>query len=117
KYEPPLPKDVQARRLLPHNIPRTDEERWQNLRNLDSLYGETVDVTLKIDGSSFTAYVKLNEDGTVDKGICSRSLDLKINDGFTNRWLEAERKYNLLEKLENYCRKHGVSLAVRGEVY
>lgn len=56
KYEPALPANLQAKGGLPFNIPRTDEERWQNLRNLESLFGTPVDVTLKIDGQSGTYY-------------------------------------------------------------
>lgn len=116
KYEPPLPTNLEAKGLLPHNIPKTDEERWQNLSD-DIPYGQVVDVTLKIDGSSFTAYVVLCEDGSVSRGVCSRSLDLKIQDDATNRWVDAERKYGVLDRLEKYCRQHKSSLALRGEVY
>lgn len=117
KYEAPLPKDVQARGGLPFNIPKTDETNWQGLhRTLPSLLGERVDVTLKIDGASFTIYCKLTEEGPVS-GVCSRTLDLKDGVEFTNIFLEAERKYDVRRKLEAYCLENGVSLALRGEVY
>lgn len=126
KYEPALPLSTQARGGLPFQIPRTDEERWQNLRNLDSLMGQEVDVTLKIDGSSATYYCLLpgqwpGEDKE-KAGLCSRSLELKVGEDengvtFDSKWHQAERNYNILEKLKDYCYKHGVSLALRGEIY
>jgi RNA ligase (TIGR02306 family) len=126
KYEPPLPSNVQARGGLPFQIPRTDEERWQNLRKLEDLYGEEVDVTLKIDGQSGTFYCVLPEhwpgEGTIKLGITSRSLDLRIGtDGegnpFDSNWHKAERRYDILRKLQEYCVRNNVSLALRGEVY
>lgn len=125
KYEPRLPGNTQAKGGLPFGIPKTDEERWQNLRDLDALYGTVCDVTLKRDGSSATYYCVLPghwpgvEEVTV--GICSRSLELKIGEDaagqpFNSKWHEAERRYNILEKLRNYCVAEGVSLALRGEI-
>lgn len=118
KYEPPLPSNLMAKGELPFGIPKTDEERWQNLENLP--FGATVDVTLKIDGSSFTAYCALPGHVAVTEpvtGICSRSQELKIGEDFTNPWLEAERLTGVMAKLEEYCVANGVSLALRGEVY
>jgi len=51
------------------------------------------------------------------RGITSRSLDLRMGEGFNSSWHEAERKYNVLDKLTEYCMKHNVCLALRGEVY
>lgn len=118
KYEPPLPQDAKAKGGLPFGIPKTDEERWENLREVP--YGETVDVTLKIDGSSFTAYCCLPEHSGLPEvvtGVCSRSLELKNDPELTNTWLAAERKYGVLERLTRFCQDRGVFLALRGEVY
>ena len=118
KFEPALPNNTQARGLLPFAIPKTDEERWQNIRDMP--YGEPVDVTLKIDGQSFTAYVMHDQTGSDplgQRGITSRSLDLKMGEGFNSNWHEVERKYDVLNKLTDYCQKHNVCLALRGEVY
>jgi RNA ligase (TIGR02306 family) len=122
KYEPPLPGSAGAKRHLPFNIPRTDEERWQNLRNLDKLLGQEVVVTLKKDGMSFTAYQNSTvreEDGfqiveNFESGICSRSLELKIGEGFDSAWHQAEKKYDLLNKMRMIGTD--VSYAIRGEV-
>lgn len=48
KYEPPAPQDLSAAGYLPRGLPKTDEERWQNIEALP--YGEVCDITLKIDG-------------------------------------------------------------------
>lgn len=126
KYEPPLPNNAQARGGLPFQIPRTDEERWQNLRRLDSLIGERCNVTLKIDGQSATFYCVLAGqwpgEGTTKVGITSRSLDLRIGEDdegnpFESNWHKAERRYDILRKLQAYCEENNVSLALRGEVY
>lgn len=114
KYEPPLPQDLSAAGYLPTGLPKTDEERYQNL--IDGLpYGKAVDVTLKIDGSSATYYCFKNQDGQWDTGICSRSL--KIKPDCENNYTRIEVKYNILEKLKKYCMDHDVSLALRGEIY
>lgn len=124
KYEPPLPKDAQAKGGLPFQIPKTDETRYQNLRDIP--YGELVDVTQKIDGSSATYYCVLPQHhpgGNIEPvvGMTSRSLELKLFDDEGNhlnsRWHVAERRYDILEKLLAYCIEYGVSLAIRGEVY
>ncbi len=41
---------------------------------------DVYEVTVKLDGMSFTAYVKDDEDGNPVVGVCSRNLELKIND-------------------------------------
>ena len=93
---------------LPHGIPKTDQTRYQGLRKLP--YGKEVYVTLKIDGQSATYFVK---DGTF--GVTSRSM--AIDPSVENRYTTLANKYDLQGKLVAYCEKHGVNLALRGEVY
>jgi len=114
KYEPPVPADLSAKGLLPFGIPKTDEERYQNLGN-DIPYGATVDVTLKIDGQSWTAYAKRKEDGLIATGICGRTLEFK--DDVTNNYTLLDKKYGIIEKITTYARKHNISVAIRGESY
>ena len=115
KYEAPQPKELNAAGYLPISMPKTDEERYQNL--LDKLpFGEYVDVTLKIDGQSATYFVIADKvTGEWREGICSRSLEIKKD--CSNNYTNIEKKYNILEKLRDYCYKHRVSLALRGEIY
>ena len=118
KYEPPLPHDLSAKGGFPHFLQKTDETSWQNVRLLsETMIGSIVDVTLKIDGSSLTVYAIPISGEQVSGGICTRSMELKTDPNFTNVWLEVERKYNLIQRLKDYCWENCVSLALRGEVY
>lgn len=110
-YEPPLPQDLSAKGLIPFGIPKTDEERWENM--VGTLpFGETVDVTLKIDGQSWTAYYNLESETF---GVCGRTLEFKSD--AHNKYTAHVQKYGIREKLTAYCKEHGVSLALRGESY
>ncbi len=109
-YEPPVPQNLNAKKAyLPHQIPKTDEERCFSV-DLTQYEGQLVDITLKIDGSSASFYYK---DG--ETGITSRSLELKPE--FDNNWTLQNKKYNILDKLTEYCQKNNVNLALRGEIY
>jgi len=113
KYEPPAPQDLSAAGYLPRGLPKTDEERWQNIEALP--YGEVCDITLKIDGSSLSVYARKLEDGSWETGITSRSLRLKPD--CDNKYTQGVAKYNILNKLLAYCQEHDVSLSLRGELY
>lgn len=112
KYEPPVPQDLSAKAgRLPYELPKTDEERWENM--VDKLpFGERVDVTLKIDGQSATYLYKLDEDYF---GVTGRSLELKPE--ADNNYTRHIDKYYIAESLAVYCKTNGVSLAIRGESY
>lgn len=83
KYEAPIPASLagQVKGGFPSFITKTDQERCQNLleeifvQNKDARY----EVTTKLDGASATFY-HLNTDGDERVGVCSRNLELKIND-------------------------------------
>jgi RNA ligase (TIGR02306 family) len=79
KWDPPLPASLggKAKGYFPSFIPKTDQERVQNLA--DKVFTpewreDLWEVTMKLDGSSCTIYCK---DGKV--GICSRNLELDID--------------------------------------
>jgi RNA ligase (TIGR02306 family) len=114
KYEPPLPRDLNAKGNMPYGIFKTDEERYQNLREIP--YGTTVDVTLKIDGSSMTVFAKKAPiEAGYHTGICSRSLELKAD--CENKYTIVAKQLDLFNKLQAYCLEHNISLALRGEMY
>lgn len=77
KYEPPIPTQLRGDvvGLFPRFIPKTDQERIQNLwldvDNYKDLYFEE---SLKLDGASMTVFYK---DGSF--GVCSRNYELKEN--------------------------------------
>lgn len=88
--------------VFPSFIPKTDQERIQNMvqrwgQCADS--GEEFEVTYKLDGSSMTAYYK---DGVV--GVCSRNLELPLHSegwGFKRQlleWCDAFVRYNKRRK-------------------
>jgi len=119
KYEFPTPQDLSAKGNIPFMIPKTDEINFQRIDNLP--FGELVDVTLKVDGQSGTYYHSKSYKDPVlgfipcKFGATSRSLDIKLD--CDNNYTKAERRYNILEKLNKYCKNYDVSLAVRGEVF
>lgn len=89
KYEPPMPVELVGRvkGFFPSFIPKTDEERIQNISDVLSAFY----VTEKLDGTSATFYKK---DGVF--GVCSRNLELL--EGETTQWKLA-KKYDLANKL------------------
>lgn len=109
KYEAPVPQDLNAKGGLPFGICKTDEERFQNF-DVTKYFGEIVDISLKIDGQSFTAFYK---DGQI--GVCGRTMEYKLESN--NNYTINFKKYNLEEKLRAYCEKHSVNIALRGEQY
>jgi RNA ligase (TIGR02306 family) len=75
KYDPPVPAQLagQVKGNFPTVIPKTDQERVQNLTvEIEAANGLRFEVTEKLEGSSMTCYLI---DG--EFGVCSRNLDLK----------------------------------------
>jgi len=98
-----------AKGNFPSFIPKTDQERVQNMRRSIEQYQADdllFEVTEKLDGSSITCYVNSDE-----SGVCSRNLDLK--DDLDNTWWKLANQHNVLEKIK----QTGRNLAVQGEIY
>lgn len=110
-YEPPLPQDLSAKGLLPLGIPKTDEERWENI-TVRLPFGEVVDVTLKVDGQSWSAYYDVEKD---QFGVLGRTMEYK--EDCNNRYTAQIERYDIKRKLIAFCKDHGVSLCIRGESY
>ena len=110
KYEAPIPASLagEVKGMFPSRIPKTDQERIQNLSvELEEWKAVklTWEVTEKLDGSSMTVYMI---DGEV--GVCSRNLDLKPNTD-NSLWATAYRNeidVKLIQSLSN--------LAIQGEL-
>lgn len=113
KWEPPIPAQLQGtmKGNFPYFIPKTDQERCQNLRKdiFEIHKDEIYEVTTKLDGSSMTVYVK---DGEI--GVCSRNIDLKETEG--NSFWKAAREQNIVDALLALCFKHGEEYAIQGEL-
>lgn len=96
----------EARGNFPTFIKKTDQERVQNIgRGLGEQQGSSFEVTIKLDGSSLTAYVNGE-----DFGVCSRNVNLKDVEG-NAFWSIAKA-----EDLHNKIRSTGRNLAVQGEL-
>ena len=112
KYEKPIPNHLQGkiRGNFPSFIPKTDQERIQNIRrsDLDRHMRTNFELTTKMDGSSMTVYWK---DGYF--GVCSRNLDLKDEtlDGGGENIFWKVAKGLLLDKRENVD-----NIAIQGEL-
>lgn len=111
KWEAPIPAqlagDVEG--PFPTVIPKTDQERIQNLtEELKEWQGNsdfTWEATEKLDGSSMTVFVNGDQ-----QGVCSRNWSLKETEG--NSLWKVARREQLIEKI----RRSGRNLALQGEI-
>lgn len=111
KYEPPIPAELEGKvkGFFPGFIPKTDEERVQNLTKeyeewLVSI-GLQFYATEKLDGTSATYYFK---DG--EFGVCSRNLELLESEG--NTFWRVAREMDL----ENKMKSLGYNVSLQGEL-
>lgn len=93
---------------FPSLIPKTDQERVQNLKKeVASARELSFEVTEKMEGSSMTCYLI---DG--EFGVCSRNMDLKETEG--NSFWSTARRENVEEKMRE---EFGLAdFAVQGEL-
>jgi len=113
KWEPPLPIGMGGRVKggFPGFLPKTDETRVQVLEAVLARHrGKTFYVTEKLDGTSFTAFLR---DGVF--GICSRNLWMDETDE-TNLLARVARRLNLEEKLRAIQKSRGFQPAIQAEV-
>lgn len=99
-----------ARGNFPSFLRKTDSERIENFIKdyLRKYRHHKWEVTTKLDGSSFTAYINEGE-----FGVCSRNLDLAESDG--NSFWIAARKNNLEEKMRELSKDFG-DFAIQAEL-
>jgi RNA ligase (TIGR02306 family) len=103
KYEPPIPAHLagKVKGSFPSFLRKTDEERIQNLEKEYAEWGLSSKhqfyATEKLDGSSFTCYLK---DGVF--GVCSRNLDLLETED--NTFWQVARSLDLENKLSSLGR-------------
>jgi RNA ligase (TIGR02306 family) len=114
KWEPPIPAQLagKIRGMFPDFIPRTDQERIQNLTNEFQQWKNnpelTWEVSEKLDGSSMTVYVNGE-----DSGVCSRNLNLYEEDSNT-LWSVAIRE-SLIEKIRSTNKNYAFQGELIGE--
>lgn len=111
KWEAPIPAQLagDVAGSFPTEVPKTDQERIQNLTEELKQWQDnnafTWEVTEKLDGSSMTVFV--NGD---NEGVCSRNWALKETAG--NSLWRVARSEQLIEKI----RSTGRNLALQGEI-
>jgi RNA ligase (TIGR02306 family) len=110
-YEAPQPEDKDAIGELPYFIGETDEVLYENI--IEKLpFGELCDVTLKADGASNSFFYKIDEDRF---GILGRRLEYAAD--AKNSYVANVERYDVKNKLIAFCKKHNISLCIRGESY
>jgi RNA ligase (TIGR02306 family) len=110
KWERPeefLPSNAKGN--FPAFIPKTEQERLQNIELSDLVRETEWEVTEKMHGSSMTVYHK---DGVV--GVCSRNFDL-LDDGSGNFWKTAHA-LDLPIVLAEIHAEFGLDMALQGEL-
>lgn len=110
KWERPIPAQLagQVRGNFPALVPKTDQERIQNLsKQFDKFMEDTWSVTEKLDGSSCTFYL----DDEDQFHVCSRNLDLKEDEN--NSFWKTAKKYDI----EGIMRRNSMQgMAIQGEM-
>lgn len=111
KWERPMNAQLagQAKGNFPTAIPKTDQERCQNLvKEIDQAITDKLqfEVTEKLEGSSMTVYLI---DGVF--GVCSRNLDLKETED--NTFWQVARRDGIEEKLRSLDMDN---VAIQGEL-
>lgn len=112
KYEAPIPAELagQAAGNFPRFIPKTDQERCQNLyedifiKNANAYY----EISTKLDGTSFTAFYVDKEEG-----VCSRNWELKLDGDNENNTMV---RMFIDSGLQSVFRQLNRNLAVQGEL-
>lgn len=113
KYEPPMPVGLSGRvkGAFPSFLSKTDETRVQVLETvLDENRGRDFVMTEKLDGSSFTAFLR---DG--EFGICSRNLWMEEADE-ANASARLAKSINLKSRLKMIQAEFGFQPVVQGEL-
>lgn len=113
KWEPPPPLGMNGRVKggFPGFLSKTDETRVQLLEGvLERHRGKTFYVTEKLDGTSFTAFVREGE-----FGVCSRNLWMDETDE-SNLLVRVAKQSHLEEKLRNLAAHLGFDVALQAEL-
>lgn len=95
EQEVPLQLRGQVRGTFPTEIPKTDQERIQNIRLNDSKRADYYEITEKMHGASCTFYLDL--DGEFH--VCSRNMDLKPDEN--NAYWKAAIKFDVENAMRN----------------
>jgi RNA ligase (TIGR02306 family) len=108
-----------ARGNFPSDIPKSDQERIQNLYGKIKGITEKYVGTLKMDGSSITVYYRRDKDGeNHELGLCSRKIELDISNDIASAGKFEQGAFNsgLFDKVKALSDSMGYSLAIQGEL-
>lgn len=111
KYEKPISGSLagMCRGNYPSWIPKTDEDRVENLKKIwSSLQGEEFVIEEKLEGSSCTVYI--DHEGNV--GVTSRNIDLKL-DQEGNTFVDTIKSLGIMEAMIASPERN---IAIRGEL-
>ena len=112
KYEQPIPSELngQVKGNFPTFIKKTDQERCQNIggRIFNERKDTTYEITMKLDGTSFTGFHNNGEDG-----VCGRNWQLQMDEWNANNTLV--RLY-VDSCLQSALIQLGRNIAVQGEL-
>ncbi len=122
KYELPTPPGsggVALGDFPSYLIPKTDEIRIQSaIKVIEEMLGKDVYLAEKADGTSLTCYHWKFKNSTEEEkyhyGVCSRNRELK-DEGEDVYW-KISHRYDIENKLKAYYARHGVNLAIQGEI-
>lgn len=110
KWERPMNAQLagMARGNFPALVPKTDQERIQNLtRSFEQYQLDSWSITEKLDGSSCTFY--LDDEGVFH--VCSRNLDLKEDEA--NSFWKVAHKFQIEDIMR---RNFMLGMAIQGEM-
>lgn len=113
-YEAPQPQELNAKGRLPFGIPKTDEDRAEQIEDLP--WGDLVDVSLKIDGQSCSFYWYVDYENIEHNGVLGRTLEYKRDSW--NNYTQNQANYDAINKISAYCRQNNINgLCIRGESF
>lgn len=111
KWDPPIPAQLagKVKGNFPSFIPKTDQERIQNLypKYKEKYADHVFEVSLKLDGASCTFY-KYDE----QVGVCSRNLDLDIH----SEQNQENTYIRMFRMFESQLKSMSRNLAFQGEL-
>lgn len=112
KWEKPIPAQLagQVRGNFPTQVPKTDQERVQNIVKevvAANENGLKFEITEKLEGSSCTFFMDMEG----EFHVCSRNLDLKRDEN--NSFWRAAIKYDVEAKLREF---EQLGIAIQGEL-
>lgn len=106
---------IEQRGSFPSFVPKTDEERLQNLPEYFEEHKDTeFEVSVKYDGSSMSVGYSPTNFPDEPFFVCSRNFMLKTDND--NNFCRVAKKLNLREILEKYYKFDGLELCLQGEL-